>query len=277
MSDFNSKMREGSDDMLEATRQQTNMTISPELFEQLYLSPKNKVKGELRQTVGNPTPIALGGFLLCTTPASMGLLEWRGAGGFGAAANVGVYFFFGGLMLLLGGIGEWILGNTFPATVFCLFSGFWFAFGATIVPDFNAYGAYSTTGVAADGLQQPQFFATFSFFLIGMAILCFVFMLAAVRTNIVFFLIFMFLIPTFGCLSGSFFAVAAGHASSAQTLQHAGAALLLVVTLLGWYIFMALVLLAVDFPVSLPLGDLSTIIKGKTSSQAKAPKESPSS
>jgi hypothetical protein len=57
MSDFNSKMREGSDDMLEATRQQTNMTISPELFEQLYLSPKNKVKGELRQTVGNPTPI----------------------------------------------------------------------------------------------------------------------------------------------------------------------------------------------------------------------------
>jgi hypothetical protein len=46
-----------SDEMLEATRQQTNISLSPELFEQLYLSPKNKVKGELRQTVGNPTPI----------------------------------------------------------------------------------------------------------------------------------------------------------------------------------------------------------------------------
>lgn len=31
---------------------------------------------------------ALGGFLLCTTPVSMSLLEWQGAGGFGAAANV---------------------------------------------------------------------------------------------------------------------------------------------------------------------------------------------
>lgn len=58
MSDRQSKMRDAaSDEMFEATRQQTNMTISPELFEQLYLSPKNKVKGELRQTVGNPTPI----------------------------------------------------------------------------------------------------------------------------------------------------------------------------------------------------------------------------
>jgi hypothetical protein len=39
------------------------MTIPPELFEQLYLSPKNRVKGDLRQTVGNPTPI---GKLQCT-------------------------------------------------------------------------------------------------------------------------------------------------------------------------------------------------------------------
>ena len=34
-----------------------SIPISPELFEQLYLSPKNKVKGELRQKFGNPTPV----------------------------------------------------------------------------------------------------------------------------------------------------------------------------------------------------------------------------
>jgi len=38
------------------TRQQT-LSISPELFEKLYLSPKNAVKGGLRNTFANPTPL----------------------------------------------------------------------------------------------------------------------------------------------------------------------------------------------------------------------------
>lgn len=33
----------------------------------------------------------------------------------------GAYFFLGGLFLTLGGIGEWIMGNTFPAIVFTSF------------------------------------------------------------------------------------------------------------------------------------------------------------
>ena len=55
-----------------------------------------------------------------------------------------------------------------------------------------------------------------------------------------------------------------GATSSALTLQHAGAGLLFVISLLGWYIFIALVLMAVDFPYVLPLGDLSTRIRGRT-------------
>jgi hypothetical protein len=34
-----------------------SISISPELFEKLYLSPKNEVKGDLRKTFGNPTPL----------------------------------------------------------------------------------------------------------------------------------------------------------------------------------------------------------------------------
>ena len=34
-----------------------SISISPELFEKLYLSPENKVAGELRKTFGNPTPL----------------------------------------------------------------------------------------------------------------------------------------------------------------------------------------------------------------------------
>ncbi len=34
-----------------------SISISPELFEKLYLSPENKVSGDLRKTFGNPTPL----------------------------------------------------------------------------------------------------------------------------------------------------------------------------------------------------------------------------
>ncbi|KAI0107243.1 GPR1/FUN34/yaaH family-domain-containing protein [Nemania sp. FL0031] len=261
MSNGNQKVQsEHHDEMLDRIATTGGISIPPEVFEQLYLAPKNRVEGQLRQTFGNPTPIALGGFLLCSTPLAMVLLEWQGAGGFGGAANVGSYFFLGGLLLLLGGIGEWILGNTFPATVFCLFGGFWFTFGATIVPGYGAYGTYSTSGVAAEGLAEPQFYATFSFVLIAMTLVCAVFTVASVRTNVVLFLILLLLVPTFGCLSASFFAVSQGLSAKAQMLQHVGAGLLLAVSFLGWYIFVALILLSVEFPIMLPLGDLSTVI-----------------
>lgn len=35
-----------------------------------------------------------------------------------------------------------------------------------------------------------------------------------------------------------------------------------VVCMLGWYIFTSQMLLSVDFPFNLPVGDLSTVIKG---------------
>ncbi|KAK5632277.1 hypothetical protein RRF57_007991 [Xylaria bambusicola] len=259
--------------MIDRVKTTGTISLSPELFEQLYLAPKNHVNGQLRHTFGNPAPIgqsdwvfasrtreALGGFLLCSTPLSMILLEWQGAGGFGGGANVGSYLFLGGLLVLLGGIGEWILGNTFPATVFCIFGGFWLTFGATIVPGYGAYGLYSTSGVGAQGLDEAQFYATFSFFLVAMVFLCVVFTVASIRTNVVLFVLLLLLIPTFACLSGSFFAVAQGLPMKAQVLQHVGAGLLLVLSFLGWYIFMALILSCVEFPFMLLLGDLSTVI-----------------
>ena len=33
--------------------------------------------------------------------------------------------------------------------------------------------------------------------------------------------------------------------------------------MLGWYIFTSQMLLSVDFPFELPVGDLSTVVKGK--------------
>jgi len=46
-----------SDEALKRIRTTGSLSISPELFEKIYLSPQNKVAGELRKTFGNPTPM----------------------------------------------------------------------------------------------------------------------------------------------------------------------------------------------------------------------------
>lgn len=45
------------DDALRKVKTAGSVSISPELFEKLYLSPQNNVKGDLRKTFGNPTPM----------------------------------------------------------------------------------------------------------------------------------------------------------------------------------------------------------------------------
>ena len=44
-------------DALQRVRTAGSISIPPELFEKLYLSPENRVKGDLRKTFGNPTPL----------------------------------------------------------------------------------------------------------------------------------------------------------------------------------------------------------------------------
>ena len=57
----NNNLTMGADDSngaaLNRIRTAGSISISPELFEKLYLSPENRVKGDLRKTFGNPTPM----------------------------------------------------------------------------------------------------------------------------------------------------------------------------------------------------------------------------
>ena len=210
---------------------------------------------------------ALGGFLLSLSPLSSDLLGWQGSGGLGAA-SVGNYFFFGGLLMFTGGLLEFFLGNTFPSVVFCTFGAFWLSYGATLVPSFNASIAYDPENPATS-LSNPEFANSFLFFLVYMGVLCFVFLIASLRTNLVFFLIFLLLVPAFGCLAGAFKALAQGDAAKSAKLQHAGAGLAFAVCLLGWYLFLVQVLAAVDFPLDLPVVDLSQVIKGGSTRKTK--------
>jgi len=246
------------DTALRRLRTAGSLTISPELFEKIYLSPKNRVSNNIRSTFGNPTPLALVGFLLSLSPLSNVLLGWKGSGGLGAA-ETGVYYFFGGLLMVLGGFLEFILGNTFPFVVFGSFGAFWLTFGATLTPYFNASIAYDPLHPAASS-SDPVFASTFAFFQVYMGVLCFVYLIVALRTNIIFVLIFATLVPAFGCLAAFFFSI--GDGAPNIKMQHTAGGLTFVTCLLGWYLFFVQLLAAVDFPLNLPVGDLSRFIKG---------------
>ncbi|PSN68757.1 GPR1/FUN34/YaaH-class plasma membrane protein-like protein [Corynespora cassiicola Philippines] len=257
-----------SETALRKIRTAGSISISPELFEKLYLSPQTKVKGELRKTLGNPTPLALIGFLISLTPLSMVLMGWRGAGGSGAS-GIGTYFFFGGLLMTLGALGEFILGNTFPFVVFGSFGAFWLAFAATLQPFYNAYGAYSTTGNVVDGLTTVGFNSGIGFFMLAMAIMCFVFLICSLRTNFCFFMIFFSLVMGFCMLAASYWQSSNGNAGQAHNLQVAGGAFTFVTIIFGWWIFIAIMLASIDFPIVLPVGDLSNVIKGASQRESK--------
>jgi len=263
------------DTALKRIRTAGSISISPELFEKIYLSPQNVVKGDLRKTFGNPTPVALLGFLLSLSPLSCDLMGWRGAGGNGAA-GIGSYYFFGGLLMIIGGFLEFILGNTFPFVVFISFGAFWLTFAATLQPFYYAYGSYAPAGEAeAAGLSTAGFTASFGFFLVFMGVLCFIYLICSLRTNVVFVVIFFTLVIAFGLLSGAYWQLAnafgngndAAAIALAGRLQKAAGAFVFVTSMAGWWIFFAIMLAALDFPFQIPVGDLSTMIKGFSEKQ----------
>lgn len=87
--------------------------------------------------------------------------------------------------------------------------------------------------------------------------MCLVFLVCSIRTNLVFFMIFFSLVPSFGLLAGSYFQAANGRASLAKKLAEAGGAFGFVACLFGWYIFSAIMLATVDFPFNLPSKSLT--------------------
>ncbi|OIW22877.1 gpr1-like plasma membrane protein [Coniochaeta ligniaria NRRL 30616] len=240
------------------------VSISAELFEKLYLSPQNVVKGDLRTTFGNPTPIALVGFLIALTPLSCDLMGWRGAGGNGAA-GIGTYYFFGGLLQLLGGFLEWVLGNTFPSVVFCTFGAFFLSFAATLSPSFAAFSTYAPVGEdGSAGLATQGFNASFGFFTLWIAILCIVFLICSFRVNICFVIIFFTLSLAFFLLTATYWLLAAdyeGNAATAGKILKAAGASCFVTCAFGWWVFLAIMIAVVDLPFAIPVGDLSTFIK----------------
>ena len=99
---------------LKQTQTISGMTISPELFEKLYITPKTPHVGDAYKRFANPTPLGFVRFVISTFTFAMVLMGWGGAKGLWGV--VGIFFFVGPLLLTLACIFEWIMGNFFSVS-----------------------------------------------------------------------------------------------------------------------------------------------------------------
>ena len=53
------------------------VTLTPELYERLFISPKTPVAGDLRSRFGNPTPIGVLGFSVGVIPLAISFSEYQ--------------------------------------------------------------------------------------------------------------------------------------------------------------------------------------------------------
>ncbi|KAH7385113.1 GPR1/FUN34/yaaH family-domain-containing protein [Cadophora sp. MPI-SDFR-AT-0126] len=248
----------------------TSVAIPMDVYEKMYLNPETRVKGQLRNTFANPTPLALMGFLVASAPLGCALMGWRGAGG-GGAATIGVFYFFGGMLQIIGSVMEWIIGNTFPFVVFGSYGAFWLALGATLQPSYNAEAAYTSGLTGAEAAAgTAEFLSSFAFYLVFIGVITFLYILCAFRTNVVFLIIFFLLDIALFLLAAAYWKLAEGDTAKGAKLEQVAGAFVFAFCVFGFYLLFVQLITSLDFPFSLPVGDLSTRVPSATDKRHKA-------
>jgi succinate-acetate transporter protein len=158
----------------------------------------------------NPAPLGLCAFALTTF-----VLSAANANLFvGSTMVIGLALFYGGLVQLLAGMWEFKAGNTFGATAFSSYAGFWMALGLALlfklIPNDSALG----------------------FFLLGWTIFTGIMFLGTLRTNLALMAVFLVLFLTF-------LALAIGTLGGSSTLVVVGGWLGIITSILAWYTALA--------------------------------------
>jgi len=188
---------------------------------------------EATAAVANPAPLGLSAFALTTF-----VLSSSNAGFFKVNAIViGLAFFYGGLVQLLAGLQEFKAGNTFGATAFCAYVGFWLAFAATLTPAFNVVGSY--------GGDTPAFHTALGYFLLGWTIFTAWMFLASLRTTLALMGVFLF-------LALAFLALTIGFLGGGTLWIQIGGWLGIITALIAWYTAFAGVLASSKSVFALP-------------------------
>jgi len=231
------------------------MTITPELFEKLYLTPKVAATGDFRKRFANPTPLGLMGFVISATTFGAVLMGWGGATTLEGV--VGIFYFTGPVLLLLATIFEWIMGNFLSMMIMGMFAVFWLSFGVLQTPSWAIAASYSATGNEAEGAASVGYNAAIALYLMVWGFWLFTTWIFTLKTNTVFALIFFFAFISSFIIGGAYWKVSTGDYAMAMKLQKTGAATFFVLAILGWYMTVVMMAAEMRISVKLPVGDLS--------------------
>jgi len=231
------------------------MTISPELFEKLYLTPKTASTGDFRKRFANPTPLGLMGFVISAVTFAAIEMGWGGSTTLDGVA--GIFFFTGPVLLLLALIFEWIMGNFFSMMVMGMFAVFWLSFGVLETPSWGIAASYSATDNAAEGAASKGYNAAIALYLLVWGFWLFTTFVFTLKTNTVFAAIFFCAFISSFIFSGAYWKVSTGDYVTAMRLQKAGGAVFFVLAVLGYYITVVMMAAEMRMTVNLPVGDLS--------------------
>jgi len=185
--------------------------------------------------VANPAPLGLSAFALTTFVLSSSnagfIFPSVGAGG---AVVVGLALFYGGLVQLIAGIQEFRQGNTFGATAFCSYGGFWMALGFVLLPP---------TGIAASLIATKTLAPGLAVFLLGWTIFTLLMLIATFRISGALIVVFALLFLTFLALTIGW--VVTSNGSNGSSWIQIGGWLGIVTALVAWYTALAGVLASV--------------------------------
>ncbi|KAF5353693.1 hypothetical protein D9758_008681 [Tetrapyrgos nigripes] len=203
-----------------------DLPSNPEQYEKLFLqlggcapvSTTTSGSGAGIQSSGswkfsNPMPLSILCRLLCFTPTVCYLMGWVGTNPTSAVTMAGLYYFIGGLGMVIGGMTEWVLGNTFPFVVFTVFGGFWLSFTVLQYPMHNLASAFP------EGADSPVYNKGLMFYFIFWTMAIAVLFVGSLCTNMIFIAIFFTLIPTFAFLTAGYGALGNGHIGFVMTMH----------------------------------------------------------
>ncbi|KAI7828277.1 GPR1/FUN34/yaaH family-domain-containing protein [Kickxella alabastrina] len=170
----------------------------------------------------NPGPLGLSAFALTTFVLSLHNADIGQKAGAPTSVIIGLAFFYGGLSQFMAGMWEFASDNTFGATAFTSFGGFWMSYGVIITPFFGVSSALNAAGpdVKANAL---------GIFLLGWVIMTFILFLATLRTN-------LGLCVLFAMVDVTLLLLCIGDWTMNHQVSKAGGYFGLLTSLIAWYI-----------------------------------------
>ena len=130
----------------------------------------------------------------------------------------------------------------------------------TLTPAFNASVQYET----ATGALGAVFYNSFGFFYLFVGLLSFVFFICSLRTNVCLVILFLAYTIAFPLLAAAEWTHAQDQIALSNRLMVGGGAACFVVSMCSWWAMIGGLLDSVDFPFSLPMGDLSSVVRART-------------